>query len=265
MSLINAPLTRKLPVSFDEETNFSQLADFIETKNGERGSNLSKHISYLLTNIVEKQNLNSTSKDMLHWGIYSIIRIPLQIFHENIGGGVLPIEMDRNGKETTAIGNKRPDFLYWTNNVLLYKGEEKAAIEDFSKAKTGVRLRFFAIDGSSNINSPRCLVTLSNQFDMSNRRDRVSILCIVVNIARIMRTVSNIIPEMIVPLFVVTSGYQIFSLFLVLQIINMFLSIFEHANVGGLVVSERLKDWDNKTLTKKNVYTAQFDLGILMW
>ncbi|CAG8492095.1 6527_t:CDS:2 [Funneliformis caledonium] len=45
---------------------------------------------------------------------------------ENIGVGVLPIEMDRSSEdqETTTIGNKRPDFLCWTNGVLLLKGEE---------------------------------------------------------------------------------------------------------------------------------------------
>ncbi|GBC04254.1 hypothetical protein RclHR1_05590009 [Rhizophagus clarus] len=35
---------------------------------------------------------------------------------------------------------------------------------------------------------------------------------------------------------------------------------FEHANVGGLLVSEQLKDWDNKTLTKGNKYTSQSDM-----
>ncbi|CAG8778154.1 6438_t:CDS:2, partial [Ambispora leptoticha] len=91
-SLINALLTWKLSVSFYEEIKFPQLADFIETKNDE----------------CERMD--------------SIIRIPLQIFHENLGRGILPIEMDRNSKD----GNKRPDFLCWTNNVLLLKGEEKA-------------------------------------------------------------------------------------------------------------------------------------------
>ncbi|RHZ81103.1 hypothetical protein Glove_123g109 [Diversispora epigaea] len=35
---------------------------------------------------------------------------------------------------------------------------------------------------------------------------------------------------------------------------------FEHANVDGLVVSERLKDWNDNTLTNKNKYTKQSDL-----
>ncbi|RHZ81095.1 hypothetical protein Glove_123g107 [Diversispora epigaea] len=35
---------------------------------------------------------------------------------------------------------------------------------------------------------------------------------------------------------------------------------FEHTNVGGLVVSEWLKDWDDNTLTNKNKYTRQSDL-----
>ncbi|CAG8549826.1 27668_t:CDS:2 [Gigaspora margarita] len=296
-SLINAPLTRKLPVSFYEEIKFPQLADFIETKNDECGN--------------------------------SIIRIPLQIFHENLGGGILPIDMDRS-------------------------------------SIAGTRLRFFAIDGSSNINSPSRLVALSNQLDINNRRDRISILCIVVNIARIMRTVSNTIPEMIVPLgkrlktgkSMITflgdsvekrvsveylpfagnlddrnnflsklyehakghtglvqvkespsiSRQRIYKV--VLETRGHFCQVrnedearvmsqcvltglswlhkggyvhrdirlpnilfipgdvdckyvlidFEHANVDGLVTSERLKDRDDKTLTKHNEYTAQSDL-----
>ncbi|RHZ81097.1 hypothetical protein Glove_123g105 [Diversispora epigaea] len=95
---------------------------------------------------------------------------------------MLPIQMDRNSKDqgTITIGNKRPDFLCWTNNVLLFKGKEKAEIEDFSKAKdeleekfnkfdpmyfgniqfmicyaaAGTNLRFYAIDGSPNTNPP---------------------------------------------------------------------------------------------------------------
>ncbi|CAG8782964.1 9518_t:CDS:2, partial [Gigaspora rosea] len=197
-SLINAPLTRKLPVSFYEEKRFPQLADFIETKNDECGSNLSKHISHLLTDIVEKQNLNNTSEDMLHWGMDSIIRIPLQIFHENIGGGILPIEMDRNSKDqgTTTIAKNeleekfnKFDHMYFGNIQFM-----------ICYAAAGTRLRFFAIDGSPNTNPPSRLVSLSNQLDVNNRRDRVSILCIVVNIARIIRTVNNTIPEMIIPL-----------------------------------------------------------------
>ncbi|GES74974.1 hypothetical protein RCL_jg13042.t1 [Rhizophagus clarus] len=394
MSLIHMPLTRKLPVSFYEEIKFPQLADFIETKNDECGSDLSKHISHILTDIVQKQSLNNTSEDMLHYGVDSMIRVPLQIFHENLGGGVLPIEMDRNSKDqgTTTIGNKRPDFLCWTNNVLLFKGEEKAEIGNFSEAVdelegkfdkfdpmyfgdiqfmiyyavAGPRLRFYAIDGSPNTNPPSRLVALSNQLDMSNRRDRVSILCVVVNIARIMRTVSNTIPEMIVPLgkrlktekSIITiltdsvekrvsveylpfagnvsdridflsnmyeyarghpglvqikegpkisrqgiykivlesrghvcrlrneddaramsqsvltgltwlhkGGYvhrdiRLPNILFVPGVANYkyVLIDFEHANVGGLVVSEQLKVWDIKTLTKGNKYTSQSDM-----
>ncbi|CAG8483612.1 9608_t:CDS:1 [Gigaspora rosea] len=393
-SLINAPLTRKLPVSHNEETKFPLLADFIETKNDECESDLSKYISSLLTGIVEKQNLSNTSEDMLHWRVDSIIRIPLQIFHENLGGGVLPIDMDRNCKDqgTTTIGNKRPDFLCWTNNVLLFIGEEKAVIEDFPKAMNkleekfnkfdpmyfgniqfmicyiaaGTRLRFFAIDGSSNINSPSRLITFSNQLEINNRRDRISILCIVVNIARIIRTMSTTIPAMIIPLgkrlkteksmitilgdsvekrvsveylpfagnlddrinflsklyehakghiglaqvkespkisrqgiykvVLETRGHacqvrnedeaRVMSqcvlaglswlhkggyvhrdirlpniLFIPGDVECKYVLIdFEHANADGLVTSERLKDWDDKTLTKHNEYTTQSDL-----
>ncbi|CAB4400459.1 unnamed protein product [Rhizophagus irregularis] len=226
--LVDAKLIRKLPVSFYEERKFPQFAEYIQTNDDECGSNLAKHISCLLTDIFEKQDFDDTSEDMVHWGIDSLIRIPLQIFRESLGGGVLPIEMDRNSKNqgTTTVGNKRPDFLCWTNDVLLFKGEEKADAKDFSIAEreledkfnkfdplnfgniqfmlcyavAGPNLRFYAIDGSPNANPLNHLVPLSNRLDIKNSRDRVSILCIVVNIARIIRTVSGRIPGSIVPI-----------------------------------------------------------------
>ena len=228
MSLIATPLIRKLPVSFHEERKFPQFAEFIQTSDKECGSNLAKHISCLLTDTFEKQNLDDTTEDMMHWGIDSLIRVPLQIFRENLGGGVLPIEMDRNSKDqgTTTIGNKRPDFLCWANGVLLFKGEEKAEADDFSVAVdelkekfnkfdplyfgnvqfmvcyavAGPLLGFYAINGSPNANPLNRLVPLSNRLNIRNSRDRVSILCMVVNIARIIRTVSNTIPRTIVPI-----------------------------------------------------------------
>ncbi|CAB4394131.1 unnamed protein product [Rhizophagus irregularis] len=226
--LVDAKLIRKLPVSFYEERKFPQFADYIQTNDDECGSNLAKHISCLLTDIFEKQDFDDTSEDMVHWGIDSLIRIPLQIFRESLGGGVLPIEMDRNSKDqgTTTVGNKRPDFLCWTNDVLLFKGEEKADAKDFSIAEreledkfnkfdplnfgniqfmlcyavAGPNLRFYAIDGSPNASPLNRLVPLSNRLDIKNSRDRVSILCIVINIARIIRTVSGRIPRPIVPI-----------------------------------------------------------------
>jgi len=80
MSLIATPLIRKLPVSFHEERKFPQFAEFIQTSDKECGSNLAKHISCLLTDTFEKQNLDDTTEDMMHWGIDSLIRVPLQIF-----------------------------------------------------------------------------------------------------------------------------------------------------------------------------------------
>jgi hypothetical protein len=67
-------------------------------------------------------------------------------------------------------------------------------------AVAGPNLRFYAIDGSPNANLINRLVPLSNWLNIKNSRDRVSILCIVVNIARIIRTVSGKIPGSIVPI-----------------------------------------------------------------
>ncbi|GBB97243.1 hypothetical protein RclHR1_02950002 [Rhizophagus clarus] len=35
---------------------------------------------------------------------------------------------------------------------------------------------------------------------------------------------------------------------------------FEHSNKSGLSPSEHLRDWDHRTLNKKNKYTVQSDL-----
>ncbi|CAG8622793.1 10889_t:CDS:1 [Paraglomus brasilianum] len=167
-------------------------------------------------------------EDMIHWGIDSLIRVPLQIFRESLGGGALPIEMDRNSKDkgTMMIGNKRPDFLCWVNGVLLFKGKEKAEADDFPVAVdelkekfnkfdplyfgnvqfmicytvAGLLLGFYVINGLPNSNPLNHLVPLSNQLNIKNSRDRVSILCMVVNIACIIRTVSSTIPRTIVPI-----------------------------------------------------------------
>ncbi|CAG8713007.1 18417_t:CDS:2 [Gigaspora margarita] len=166
-SLINVPLTRKLPVSKNKKIKYPLLANFIETKNNQYRSDLSTYISGLIIGI-RKQNLSNTSENILHWGVDSIIRIPLQIFYENLGERVLLIDMDQNSKnqEITIIGNKRSDFLYWANNVLLFKGKEKVVIEDFSIAMNELEEKF---NKSSNTNSPSCLIVLSNQLDINNR------------------------------------------------------------------------------------------------
>ncbi|POG65506.1 hypothetical protein GLOIN_2v1781656 [Rhizophagus irregularis DAOM 181602=DAOM 197198] len=370
ISLIDASLIRKLPVSFHEESKYPQLAEYIQTSDDECESSLAKHISCILTSdIFEKQILDGTSEDMLHWAIDSLIRIPLQIFRENLGGRVLPIEIDRNSKDQgmTTISNKRPDFLCWTNGVLIFKGEEKAEIDDFPVAVSeltdkfnkfdplyfgdiqfmicyvvaGSKLRFYAINGLSNTNPLNHLVSLSNLLDIKNSWDRISILSIIVNIARIIRTVSNTISSTIVPIgkrlklekstitffddsvekmiplkylpyegdvddrvaflqgmydcaigrdfqlrnenevramvYSVVTGLTWLHknsyvhrdiwlaniLFLPgVRDYRYILTDFEYGNASGLKVSERLKDWDDSTLTKNNKYTVKSDLYI---
>ncbi|CAG8784262.1 29762_t:CDS:2, partial [Gigaspora margarita] len=249
-SLINASLTRKLPVSFYEEIKFTQLVDFIETKNDECGSNISKHISHVLTDIVEKQNLNNTLEDMLYWEMDSIFRIQIQIFLKNLDGGILPIEMDQNS-------------------------EEKTVIEDFSKANNELEEKFnkfYPI--SQNTNPPSSLIALSNQLDMNNRRDRVSILKKRVSVEYIpfagnlddcINFLSKFSKEARAMSQSVLTGLNWLHkggyVHRDIRLPNLLfipgdedckyvLNDFEHANVDGLVTTERLKDWDNKTLTK---------------
>jgi hypothetical protein len=62
-------------------------------------------------------------------------------------------------------------------------------------------LRFYAIDGSEDSKKKITrLVPLTNKFDASNSLDRIIILRIIINIARILRTLKGIIPGEIVPI-----------------------------------------------------------------
>ncbi|RIB22181.1 hypothetical protein C2G38_2174613 [Gigaspora rosea] len=168
--LINAPLLRKLPVTSDEEKIFPVLDEFL--------------------------------------------------------GSVLPIEIDRDETDsgTTTIGTKRPDFLCWVKNLLIFKGEEEANANDlgmainelvekfsvldpvfFDKiqyvicyAAAGSSIRFYAIGGSEG--TVKQLTALTNSLNASNHLDRITILRTIINIARIVLTISDDIPDTILPL-----------------------------------------------------------------
>ncbi|CAB4445890.1 unnamed protein product [Rhizophagus irregularis] len=195
------------------ESKYPQLAEYIQTSDDECESSLAKHIFCILTSdIFEKQILDGTSEDMLHWAIDSLIRILLQIFHENLGGRVLPIEMDQNSKDQgmTTISNKRPDFLCWTNGVLIFKGEEKAEIDDFPVARhtiydmlhcSRIKIAFLCNQWTVKHKPAKSFSSaLKSIGHQKNSQDHISILSIIINIARIIRTVSNTISSTIVPI-----------------------------------------------------------------
>ena len=101
------------------------------------------------------------------------------------------------------MGTCRPDFLLYVNDILLFKGEEKAVKDDFNNAKddlskkfstldplffgdvkflmcyaaAGSKLGFFAIDGFTGN-----LVPLTNLFDLHAPESRFMVIETIINI-----------------------------------------------------------------------------------
>ncbi|RIB22183.1 hypothetical protein C2G38_2174615 [Gigaspora rosea] len=135
-------------------------------------------------------------------------------------GSVLPIEIDRDETDsgTTTIGTKRPDFLCWVKNLLIFKGEEEANANDlgmainelvekfsvldpvfFDKiqymicyAAAGSSIRFYAIGGSEG--TVKQLTALTNSLNASNHLDRITILRTIINIALEKRVLKAYLP-----------------------------------------------------------------------
>ncbi|OMJ30419.1 hypothetical protein AYI69_g33 [Smittium culicis] len=118
----------------------------------------------------------------------------------------IPLVYDRNKIDTSlTVAGKRPDFVCWHNDLLVFKGEEKKkgdvrkiALELIDKMKpesigngpnqlpyllsyatAGNDVLFFAI------NKKNKLVEVSDVLDMSSVRDRITILLILINSVKI--------------------------------------------------------------------------------
>ncbi|CAG8612824.1 9959_t:CDS:2 [Ambispora gerdemannii] len=205
-TLIKADLLCKLPVAGGEEVKFPILKDFIYTSEEVRRSTIAMHINYVLSDPIGDAVIGTGSEDMMHSSVDALIRYLLQIFVKALGGK-LPIEFDRNRADpkSTTKGRDRPDFLCWTREVLLFKGEENGDAKDFDLAveelQSKFNICFYAIDGSPDAgNQLDRLIPLTDLLKIDHRRDRVTILHTMINITRIMLTVSTKIPNNIIPL-----------------------------------------------------------------
>ncbi|KAF0529552.1 crinkler family protein [Gigaspora margarita] len=154
---------------------------------------------------------------MLHMPLDLLITNTLELFKESVG---IPLSIDRNKSDSgyTAKGYFRPDFVCKIKEALIFKGEEKASHvsiktaekelkEKFNRidpqvfgninfflcyAAAGSRLRFYTIDGSKN--SSNCLVPLSNEIDIVDIYDRFEVIKIIINIARIVKSIIPSLP-----------------------------------------------------------------------
>ncbi|PKY39887.1 hypothetical protein RhiirA4_415402 [Rhizophagus irregularis] len=224
-TLIDALLLRKLPVTSDEEIMFPDISDYVCTTQGERRSAIAKIISNLFT---IDTKFSGKSESMLHYPIDSMIRIPLENFNKYLGGS-LPIDIDRDKSDSgsTTKGTQRPDFLCWIKKLLIFKGEERANVGDFDTARIELvekfnvldpiffgnvkflicyaaaesNVQFYAIDGlKETVKNPNQLMPLTGVLNSINLVDRITILRTTVNIARIVLTISDDIPDVIIPL-----------------------------------------------------------------
>ncbi|CAG8554372.1 23393_t:CDS:2 [Dentiscutata erythropus] len=190
LPLLQVPLTCKLSVAANEESKYPELQDFIYTCEIERESDIAIHISGILSS-----NIN---------------------FKKHLGKG-LPINLDWNRSDPGSTkGYERPDFLCWVKDALLIKGKKKADIDQFDVAASelvskfnildprkfgdikfmmgyaaaGPLVQFYAIDRSS-----KRLVPLSDQLNINSSQDRISLIRITINIARVIITIKDIIPD----------------------------------------------------------------------
>ncbi|KAF0352000.1 crinkler family protein [Gigaspora margarita] len=214
--LIKAPLERKLPVAANEEIKFPELQEFIFTCEEERRSDIAIHISGILNDNIKRRFKNSMSEDMMHMPLDLLIMCILECFKEHLGED-LPINLDRNRSDpgsTKRYG--RPDFLCWVKDALLLKGEEKADTDQLDIAKSelvskfnvndpqkfgdvkfmmgyaaaGPLVQFYAIEGPS-----KRLIPLSDQLNIKVAKDRINLVSITVNIARVILSIKDIIPN----------------------------------------------------------------------
>lgn len=210
----------------DEEQIYPEIKNYVCTTENERRSIIAKNISNAFT--IDMKFSENKSESMLHYPIDAMIRVPLETFNKYIGEALhIEIDRDKADSETTTIDSKWPDFLCWTKKLLLFKGEEKAssgefniAVEELEEkfnvldpiyfgkiqfmigyAVAGSTVQFYAIDGSIEAKKkPSILSPLTSKLNASNFIDRITILRTVINIAHIILTISDNIPNILIPL-----------------------------------------------------------------
>ncbi|KAF0409183.1 crinkler family protein [Gigaspora margarita] len=214
--LIKALLERKLPVAANEEIKFSELQEFIFTCEVKRRSDMAIHISSILNDNIKQRFKNSISEDMMHMPLDLLIICILECFKEHLGEDLL-INFDWNRSDlgsTKRYG--QPDFLCWVKDALFYKGKEKADIDQLDIAKSelvsklniinlqkfddikfimgyaaaGPLVQFYAIEGLS-----KRLISLSDQLNIKVAQDRIKLVSITINIARVILSIKDIIPN----------------------------------------------------------------------
>ncbi|KAJ3063967.1 hypothetical protein HK102_008338 [Quaeritorhiza haematococci] len=202
-NLLNSEPLRKLPIR-DPIVNDSR----VELS----GGRLARDFCYA----IERCEKDGNTEDMVHFWIDVLIRQTFMLVNKYTEDGP-NITYERNKADSTPATKKslRPDWMVWLDQLLVFKGEEKATNDEFyaaieelqSKfgvmhdvfygkmqyvicyAAAGASLGFFAMDRSGHLH------VISDTFNLEKKRQRISVLCFVLNIVRLLRTISPHIPR----------------------------------------------------------------------
>ncbi|CAG8652078.1 6985_t:CDS:2 [Paraglomus brasilianum] len=224
---IDMPLCSKLPVAlYSELTKFNEISEGIYYDEINSESLLARTISNALS---EVELTAITTKLEMVTSVDILTKRPLQLFCNNSG---FRIDFARNATErgtTTDVKSTpatkkqmRPDLLGYINDLLVIKNEEKPMRALFSTARYELLSKFskldplcfgpvkflicyvvakdiicfYAIDGN------KMLVPLSSNLYMEQLDSRFKVLKIIVNIARIFKTMitNNAFPDDIFPI-----------------------------------------------------------------
>ncbi|CAG8789577.1 22414_t:CDS:2, partial [Gigaspora rosea] len=132
------------------------------------------------------------SEDMMHQIIDNLIKNVISLFSRHYNEATLLNEFRRN------IRYYYPDFLLYNKNIHFFFGDMKFLI---CYAAAGWKIGFYAIDGTPEAASmPSRLVHLAGVFDLRNPYHRIKVVSSIINIIRVLLTISPILPTGVISL-----------------------------------------------------------------
>ncbi|EFJ47049.1 hypothetical protein VOLCADRAFT_105266, partial [Volvox carteri f. nagariensis] len=223
-SFLEGPLARKLPVHkrlgiIQQDVD---IADYITLDEDDVKT------AHALSTVVELAliggSAGGTSEYKTAFKVALVVDMPLELAARALN---LNVSQDRNVKDTSGatVQRKRPDYVCWINNALLFKGEDKAsasgmqvAIKELSDkmartwvpellpgvsmpcmiayAAAGTMLQFFSIRNSGKVE----VRPISSLYDLSTPLGRIRALHCTFNIVRLLASYAPHAPKIPVAL-----------------------------------------------------------------
>jgi hypothetical protein len=149
-----------------------------------------------------------SGESMLHYYIDFFMHEILEVI---LASPTLKVFMDRNtgDRSKTTLAKRRPDFLFYVNSFLILRGEEKKDAGGFHDAVGELtaklkswnavifgRMKYvfgYALAGESfkfyAIGPKGLTVPISNMLDLQQRSDRFELFFLLINLARVIKTI----------------------------------------------------------------------------